>query len=447
MFVWDFSFVLGSNLLRMVISVAAGIIIARSLGPEGKGIYVVAFLLPRLVATFGDLGLRQSLIYRIGRKHLSLEQAMGTTLIIDAVLSVGLMALALTLAIIFSTTLVRGVAFYLIILTTMSIPLRLLSGHLRNMLRAVGRIRAYSMFSLSESVAQLAAFAILVSLSSLTISRVIMVQLGLRLTLMLVCLGAAAQGLRGRLQPELKAMRGLLSFGLRSHVAYVFVALERRFDVLLLNAFLFPAQVGLYAVGVSAAQIVLYVTDAMGTVLYPRISSSSPEQVRQFLPRISRLSILLSALVGIGLVMVGKPLISLLYGRDFDASYMAMVILLPGIVTTTVFRVSGSYLQGMGRPGVVSAITILSFAVNLGANLILIPRRGINGAALASTISYSLGACLVLIVFSRDSRLGVRELLVPRWSDLMELVNLAAQRANQRKIMVPGWGPDRTSNE
>ena len=100
-----------------------------------------------------------------------------------------------------------------------------------------------------------------------------------------------------------------------------------------------------------------------------------------------------------------------------------MVILVPGIVMLTLSRVCEIYLKGMGRPGVVSAIAVLSFAVNLGANLILIPRLGINGAALASTLSYSLGTCLVLFIFLRDSNFSLFEVVVPRWDDVTKLVN------------------------
>jgi O-antigen/teichoic acid export membrane protein len=423
-------------MLNRALAIATGVIIARSLGPEGKGIYAVAFMLPGLVLTFGGLGLNHSLIYQIGRKHLTLEQALGTIIVLDIVLSVVLMALTLTLAPLLSGTLVRGVPFNLILLTTLSIPSALMLGHLRDILRALGRFQIYSIFVFLENVVKLMAFLILIAFSSLTLSRVIVVQLALGLILAIVCLGAVARHLSGKLRPHLKAVRTLLSFGLRTHVSSIFANLERRFDILLLNAFLFPAQVGLYTVAVGAAQLVLYTTDSMGTVLFPRVSSSSREQVHQFLPRISRMSILLSALVGVGLVIVGKPLISLLYGPDFEASYTAMVILVPGIVMLTLSRVGEIYLKGVGRPGVVSAVTVVSFAVNLGANLILIPLLGIRGAALASSISYSLGACLVLIIFLQDSKLSVRDIVVPTWDDLIKLLEI---KTSIEKNNVRAW--------
>lgn len=415
---------------------AAGVIIARSLGPEGKGVYSVAILLATLAVTFGQLGLSQSLIYHIGRKHLSPERAMGTILTVDFAFSVGLMALTLLLATRLSATLLRGVAPELIILAVLLIPVKLLSGHLRSMMRAMGRIRAFSIFSLSESVSQLGAVAILIAFSALTISRVIVIELALGIILLFACLAVSARELRGWPRLGLKGSRSLLSFGFKGHTGVVFADMERRFDVLLLNAYLLPAQVGLYAVGVGAAQLVLFLTNAMSTVLFPLVSRSSPDQVRQFLPRISRLSILFSALFGIGLVLIGKPLISLLYGSDFGASYGPMVILLPGIVMLTIARICEVYLQGTGRPGKVSAVAGITFVVNLGANLILIPDLGINGAAYASTISYSLGACILLAFFLRDSRLGVREVVVPSRSDIVKMVDAVAELARSK---APSW--------
>jgi Na+-driven multidrug efflux pump len=60
----------------------------------------------------------------------------------------------------------------------------------------------------------------------------------------------------------------------------------------------------------------------------------------------------------------------------------------------------------------------IALAGNLGLNLLLIPSRGIAGAAMATTLSYTVAAVLLLVFFLRESGLGLSEVLVLRRSDI-----------------------------
>jgi O-antigen/teichoic acid export membrane protein len=62
-------------------------------------------------------------------------------------------------------------------------------------------------------------------------------------------------------------------------------------------------------------------------------------------------------------------------------------------------------------------LSAVSIVINIIANFVLIPSMGISGAALASTISYSVVSVVVLRYYLRETRLPW-SVLVPRWSDL-----------------------------
>ena len=61
------------------------------------------------------------------------------------------------------------------------------------------------------------------------------------------------------------------------------------------------------------------------------------------------------------------------------------------------------YITGRGRPGTGTLILVAGLALNIGANLVLIPAYGIRGAAAASSLSYFVTAALTLVVFHRLS--------------------------------------------
>lgn len=63
-------------------------------------------------------------------------------------------------------------------------------------------------------------------------------------------------------------------------------------------------------------------------------------------------------------------------------------------------------------------ILLFGLAVNIAANLILVARFGILGAAAASSLSYTLTALVTLVFFIRISGRGVTETLIVRRSDI-----------------------------
>jgi Na+-driven multidrug efflux pump len=60
----------------------------------------------------------------------------------------------------------------------------------------------------------------------------------------------------------------------------------------------------------------------------------------------------------------------------------------------------------------------VSLAVNVPLNILLIPRMGISGAALASTICYTVGAIVVLAMFLRISKNSWVDTLLLKREDL-----------------------------
>ena len=112
---------------------------------------------------------------------------------------------------------------------------------------------------------------------------------------------------------------------------------------------------------------------------------------------------------------------------QFADAGVALRLILPGIVAYSVVAVLSRYITGRGRPGTGTLILVAGLALNIGANLFLIPRYGIRGAAAASSLSYIVTAALTLVVFHRLSGRGLRETLVIRRSDIQAL--MAAARA------------------
>jgi O-antigen/teichoic acid export membrane protein len=107
------------------------------------------------------------------------------------------------------------------------------------------------------------------------------------------------------------------------------------------------------------------------------------------------------------------------YGEAYRGTISALVVLGPGIVMLCVARTLLPYLVRLERPWAVSALTVSALALNVALNLLLIPRMGIVGSSLASSIAYAVLTALAIAWWCRSARLGLRE-LIPRLSDVRE---------------------------
>ncbi len=134
--------------------------------------------------------------------------------------------------------------------------------------------------------------------------------------------------------------------------------------------------------------------------------------------RTARQSMLLSLLAALVLVPAGYWAIPLLFGESFRPAIVAMWLLLPGVVALSYYRTLAVHLAGQGHPEYYSYGAALSAILTLTLDVILIPRLGINGASIASSVAYTLSGGMCLYWFVRSTRMcQLAQLFVPERED------------------------------
>jgi len=112
------------------------------------------------------------------------------------------------------------------------------------------------------------------------------------------------------------------------------------------------------------------------------------------------------------LAFVAAPfLCTTIFGPDFAASVDDLRWLLPGTFGIIALRILGDALIAQRRPLRVSAATAVALAFTIALDVTLIPALGGEGAAIASTIAYSVGGLGIALVFLRTLRVAPVELL------------------------------------
>jgi O-antigen/teichoic acid export membrane protein len=241
------------------------------------------------------------------------------------------------------------------------------------------------------------------------------------LAVQLVAASAFAFGLARQTGVARGGARGaeLLRFALRTWVVNVLGALHERVDVLLLAALLpDPAPAAFYVVALGLIERLKQIPEAIGVALFPELAARDAQAGARFAARTVRHSLAWLILLAVPIAAAAPWLMPLLYGDPYRASVPVVLVLLPALSALAVYRILSRYFIARGAQGTPIAIQAVSLVANLALNLLLIPRLGAVGAALASLCSYGLAALAIGLAFMRTSGARAGEILLLRRADV-----------------------------
>lgn len=212
---------------------------------------------------------------------------------------------------------------------------------------------------------------------------------------------------------ELSYVNPALSLGFRGQLGNLATFFNYRLDVFIVNYFLNPEQVGLYAVAVLVSESLWQVPDAAALALLPREARDWTEKNSSFTCMVSRQVFTIALTMGVALALASPILIPLVFGAKFAASVSVVWWLLPGTVALAAGKVMSAALAARGMPQYSSMFACVTLVVTVALDLILIPRLGIRGAAIASSVAYLVDAGLVAMILTRKLNVTWSSLYIP----------------------------------
>lgn len=234
--------------------------------------------------------------------------------------------------------------------------------------------------------------------------------------------------------------REMLSFNSLSIVLILFITSLYHIDVILLRVFVGELQVAYYKVALLFAQFLWFVPAALQTVLLQSTSDlferDAYAQIKALAARITRYTVLLTVIMGMGIAVLAPTVLPIMYSPAFLASVTPLLILIPGAFGFAVARPIMSIGQGSGELRDLVIATGAAAGLNLVLNVALIPRYGMTGAAIATTVSY--GSMCVFHVWSAR-RIGFDPL-----ADLRPVPTLGAALVTAPVLFaLAAWAPGR----
>jgi O-antigen/teichoic acid export membrane protein len=409
-------------LLRLAsygIGFVASVLITRALGPAGRGLYALPIAFLGIVMALSHVGLEHGHVWLAGR-GVNLRQLWANATIVS--LAIGLLAW-LIVALVYvaaGSRLFGNLPAAWVALPIAQVPFLLQTLYWTSLLQLHHRIVSAVAASLAGVILHASLCAALFAAGLLTPFRVLLLTWVVNGTAWLLTLALCRKaGLIGWALHG-PTLRQAVGFGLKTWMGLVFFFLVLRVDQILVQRILGFHDLGLYSLAVTLAELLWLLTDPFAVALLPHQVEASRNDELRIGYATARLSLLIALLGGIAGWMLVPYAVRAVYGNAFSGSIWPFRLLLPGIALLAIQRPLGAILLKRGRPWLVTLFGVGAFAVNIAANVLLLPRVGVVGASIASSICY--GALAIAYVFSTWEPGRSRWVeLVPRPSDIRQL--------------------------
>lgn len=415
------------RVLAIILRLVLAVLLARVLGPAGYGIYSYVFALVSVMAIPAQLGLPGLVVRETAKARVRQEWGLMR----------GLWQWASKVAIAFS--LMIGVAaaglaaffhdrFTDLQLTTFAFGLLLVP------LGALGNLRGAAVRGLGKAViGQLPEEVLRPLLTILLVLAVIVRQpaesLTAALAMGLQVLAVAVTFVIGaymlwKLRPAPLALKPAPAYQhrhwLRSCLPLAFVAgmmlINGNTDVLMLGFFASEHEVGSYRAVVQAATLVSFGVQAVGMVAAPYFArlhaAGNMLELQRAVTLSSRASAAVALPAALALIFWGEPILTFVFGREYAGGAIALGILAAGHLLNASMGVLGGLLNMTGHERDTARGVAIAAVVNIVLNLALVPSFGMNGAALATSLTLITWG--VLLQFAVRERLGIESVAFMR---------------------------------
>ncbi len=370
-----------------LLSVLLMLVLARKLGVEGIGRYALAYSLLELFNTIGPLGLYAVITREGSRNRPVLEKMLANSITLGSIASVLLILIMIVSGKILGYD--AQTQQILVILSLAILPCTI-GNFLEGASVAIEKMNFIAYSTMLEYVLKVGIGVSLLFMGYGLEAVMIVAVAGRISAVILNAVLLRSENIRVKFSFDLKMIRKLLKLCPAFLFIGIFATLYWRIDILMLSRMRPLEDVGLYGAAYRLFNFALLVPASMSLALYPQMTRLMRQDQGQ-LVKLGRIAIrylfALTLPIAVGLTFIGKDALILLFGTEFQSAAITVSVLVWALVPYGVVRYNAYLLFAADRQNIDLIINIIMALLNILMNLVLIPRYGYLGAAVATFCS------------------------------------------------------------
>lgn len=384
------------------------IILGRELGPEGLGLYTLAFTVYLFGMQFAAFGIGSALTKFIA-EHIDDQNTIRTY--VSSGMSSSIITGTLMGAVLFILSPFIAVSFFhipklesLLQITALCCPFIAIQKAVLGTLNGFRKMHLYAFLNIIQNVMVVALSIALVYMFDMDIVGAVIGFVASTILVSALCpiLIRESIDLDRTSSWNAPALRATTSFGFFIVLGNSINFLNTQINSILIGAYMGPTEVGIFAVAILFAQALTLIPNAIQRVTAPVMATlygkGDVEGVKRLYYSTLHKSFLLTISCAAIIAVVAPFLISIMFSEEYLASYAPLLILLMGHSLSASFSAVGSTLSSIGKVHIPFRIGAICAALNVILNILLIPYLGMNGAAIATTATMIASFIITVIV-------------------------------------------------
>jgi O-antigen/teichoic acid export membrane protein len=408
---------LGVRVAASLLTLAAAIVLARMLGPAGYGVYSYAYVIVLVLAIPAQLGLPTLVVREIAKLHAHQDWGMMRGLLqrtnqIVLLWSLGLTGIGFTVLYIWF----RASSDFVTLMWAFALLPLMALGALRG--AALRGLHKVALGQLPEQALRPALLIVGLFIATLA-GRNGTITPGLAMGIH-VAAGAAAYLIGAALLlmnlpapvrkavPEYDTRRwtdSIVPLSLLLGLQIIF----SQMDTLILGMYRTDAEVGVYRAAVQTITVVTFANMTVSAVLAPNLAALHAKGDMAGLQRLvrwsSRMVLLMTLTPAVFLMLFNEHVLARAFGASFAPGGAALFILCIGQIAAASVGPVGLLMNMTGHERRAMPVVIAAVLMNASLNLLLVPRFGIRGAAVANAVSYAFWN--LMLAWQVRQRLGI----------------------------------------
>ena len=191
-------------------------------------------------------------------------------------------------------------------------------------------------------------------------------------------------------EPIRSNLKEMLHYGAFMQLSTLVSTLNKRLSVYLLHSNCSEQQIGVYASGTQVTEGVNIVGQSIGLVAFSSLSNTDNEKrASQLTLRFMKVSILLTFTALLTICLLPTAFFEWIFSGEFGDTHSVILLMAPGIVFFSAHTILANYFSGTGKPKYNLYASLIGLSVTMISAILLIPRFGIQGAAITTSLTYT----------------------------------------------------------